>query len=130
ISLNDAHVGASTTSGWITNGPTNSDIQALVSNGLIPLSQNTGARWTWQAENGFKASDVMTVNDAVGKTFIIPLFKPYQTLPYQAGEGQGSNYYYDIVALAGVKIVQPTDSNRQVVVQPVPITDPTMILNP
>jgi hypothetical protein len=26
--------------------------------------------------------------------------------------------------------MQPADSNRQIVVQPAPITDPTMILNP
>jgi hypothetical protein len=130
ISLNDAHVGASTLNSWITNGPTNNDIQALVVNGLIPLSGNVTPQWSWDAENGFKSSDVQTVNVNVGNTYVIPLFRPFSSSPYQPAVGQGSNFYYDIVAFVGVKLVQPADANRQVVVMPVPITDPTMILLP
>jgi hypothetical protein len=32
-------------------------------------------------------------------------------------------------SFVGVTIIQPSDSNKQVVVQPAPITDPTMVLN-
>jgi Flp pilus assembly protein TadG len=131
ISLNDSHVGASTLSGWITNGPANTDIQALVTNGLIPLSSHPANTWDWQGDTGFKASDVMTVNANVGNTYIIPLFTPYTAAPsYSAGSGNGSHYYYDIVAFVGVTIMQPSDTNKQVVVQPAPITDPNMILDP
>ena len=128
ISLNDAHVGASTLNSWITSGPTNNDVQALIDNHLIPLSSHNATQWTWNSENGFKSSDVQTVNNYIGNTYVIPLFTPYSTSPYQAGSGQGSNYNYDVIKFVGIKLMQPTDSNRQVVVEPVPINDPTMIL--
>ena len=131
ISLNDSHVGANTMRSWITDGPSNSDIQALVDNKLIPLSSHNAKSWDWQGDTGFKASDVMTINNYIGKTYIIPLFTPYNSDPanYSAGTGQGANYFYNVVSFVGVTIMQPSDRNRQVVVQPAPITDPTMVLN-
>src|SRR5207248_288072 len=97
ISLNDNHVGASTLNSWITNGPTNNDIQALIDNHLIPISSHDATQWSWDSENGFKSSDVQTVNTNVGKTYTIPLFTPYSTSPYRPASGQGSNYFYNVV---------------------------------
>jgi Flp pilus assembly protein TadG len=131
ISLNDSHVGNNVMRDWINNGPSNSDIQALLDNNLIPLSKHNSQNWDWNGENGFKASSVMTVNANIGKTYVIPLFTPYSPDPsYSAGTGNGSHYFYNVVQFVGVTIMQPADSNRQIVVQPAPITDPTMILNP
>lgn len=132
ISLNDSHVGNSTLRSWIINGPANSDIQALVNNNLIPLSSHNANNWDWQGENGFKASSVSDMNSLVGKTFMMPLFKPFNSNSnnYEAGDGNGSNYYYNVVAFVGVKIMPVDDTNREVVVTPYPITDPNAILNP
>src|SRR5205823_2826624 len=95
------------------------------------LSAHNANTWDWNGENGFKASSVSDVNASIGKTFVIPLFKPYNSSSsdYQAGNGNGSNYNYNVVRFVGIKIMQPPSTNREVVVQPVPITDPTMILN-
>ena len=38
LSLDDSHTGASTTTGWINNGVSASDVQALTNNGVIPLA--------------------------------------------------------------------------------------------
>jgi hypothetical protein len=128
ISLNDSHVGANTLSNWINSGPSNSDISALSANGLIPVSASNN-QWNWRGDTGFKASDVMAMNNQVGKTFIIPLFKPYNSSPtnYAAGTGQGANYFYNVVAFVGITIMPAPNSNRQVIVQPAPITTTTSI---
>jgi Flp pilus assembly protein TadG len=130
LSLNDTHVGASTLNSWISSGAAPSDVQNLISADLIPLSKHSSA-WDWQGENGFKASDVSAVNAQVGKTFILPLFTPYDSSSsnYSAGNGQGSKYYYNIVQFVGITVMTSPDSNHQVWVQPAPITDAHMILN-
>jgi hypothetical protein len=123
ISLNDSHVGASTERGWVDNGLSPSDLAALQNAGLLPLSQHNPNLWDWQGDTGFKASLVMDINQYSidrypNKTFIIPLFKPYSPEPnYQAGVGQGANYFYNVVGFAGIKIM-PGGGNRQVLVQP------------
>lgn len=130
ISLNDSHVGASTMRDWINSGASQSDLQTLVTNKLIPLSAHNANSWDWNGENGFKASNVMDVNNHIGQTYIIPLFTPKDSgSNYQAGVGNGSNYNYNVVQFVGIKIVQPDSTNRQIVVQPVAITDPTILLN-
>jgi hypothetical protein len=131
LSLDDSHVGNSTEIGWVDNGMASSDLSALQSADLIPLSSHASA-WDWQGNTGFKASLVMEVNSYdcqtyPTKTFILPLFTPYalDTAPggYQAGTGQGANYFYNIVQFVGIKIM-PGGGNRQVVVQPAAVANP------
>lgn len=126
LSLNDSHIGASTMSSWINNGVPAADIQALINNKLIPISAHDPAAWDWNGENGFKGSNVMDVNQQVGKTFILPLFKPKSEAPYEAGTGQASNYNYNIVQFVGVKIMQSPDINRTIMIQPAAVSDPNM----
>lgn len=130
LSLNDSHVGASTISSWIHDGVPPSDIQTLTNNKLIPLSAHNPALWDWQGDTGFKATNAMDLNSHVGETFMFPLFKPSVNTSsnYQAGVGQGANYFYNIVAFVGVKIMPTSQTNRQVWVQPVPISDPNLLL--
>jgi hypothetical protein len=129
LSLNDSHVGASTMANWIHNGVPSADIQALINNNLVPISAHSPTAWDWNGENGFKASNVMDVNQHAGKTFILPLFTPASTSPYEAGAGNGSHYNYNIVQFVGVKIMQSNDINRTIIIQPAAITDPNMIFN-
>jgi Flp pilus assembly protein TadG len=132
LSLDDSHVGASTINAWISNGVAPSDISSLLSANLVPLSSHPANTWDWQGDTGFKASDVSAINNQVGNTYILPLFTPYDSSSnnYSAGTGKGSHYYYDIVQFVAVTIVTSPSSNRQVWVQPAPITDPNMILDP
>ena len=137
LSLSNSHVGESTESGWVQNGASPSDIQALISANLIPLANHPANTWDWQGDTGFKASLVMTINNYVGQTFMLPLFTPVNAgtaannySDYQAGTGNGSHYYYDIVQFVAVTIQQPSSSNRQVVVQPAAMIEPNAILNP
>ena len=88
--------------------------------------------WDWQGDTGFKASDVMAINAQVGNTYVLPLFTPYDSSSnkYSAGTGKGANYYYNIVQFVGITIMTSPSKNQQVWVQPAPITDPNMILDP
>jgi len=129
ISLNDSHVGASTISGWIHEGVSPADIQALTTSKLIPLSGHNPALWDWQGDTGFKASNVMDLNSYVGKTFIMPLFTPLAPAPaYTAGAGKGSNYFYNVVQFVGVTVMPPKASNRDVWIQPALVSDPNAVL--
>ena len=151
LGLDDNHVGASTISGWISNGFTQSDLATLLSNSgagqtpLIPLSAHNinilpsastdgQGSWNWVGDTGLKTSDVHTLNNYVGQTYLMPLFKPYDngtgvaatyngnadngTNGYEAGNGNGSHYYYNIVQFVSVKIVSTSGAN--VIVQPSP----------
>jgi Flp pilus assembly protein TadG len=120
LSLDNSHTGASDVANWITNGVSSSDIQALQDANLIPLPNHNANNWDWIGNTGFRASNVMTMNDMVGKTFWLPLFKPYNSSKnnYQAANGTGSNTYYNIVAFVPVKIMPVSDGNSQIVVQP------------
>jgi Flp pilus assembly protein TadG len=121
LSLNDTHVGASTEIGWVNNGMSSTDLQGLTSNNLLPLSGHDSTKWDWIGDTGMKQSLVSAINAKAGKSYLIPLFTPYNPgVPdpstYSAGTGQGKNYFYNIVAFASVTIV-PAD-NGTVVVQP------------
>ena len=130
LSLNDQHAGASTVRNWVENGATPADIQALHNSNLIPLSAHNPQLWDWLGDTGFKSSVVQDVNSFVGKTFVLPLFTPKGTAPYDAGEGNGSHYSYNIVQFVGVKIVQSPDANREVWLQPAAVSDQNMIFLP
>ena len=135
LSLNDSHNGSSEIRGWIQNGIAQADVNDLTSSGLIPLSSHNANSWDWNGNPGFRSSVVQEVNDRSGQTFILPLFKAYNssTDDYQAGTGNGSHYDYNIVRFVGVKIVSDPSDNRQVVIQPAAVTDSDMIfssLNP
>ena len=64
---------------------------ALQSAGLIPVSSHDSTKWDWQGDTGFKASNVMDLNNQTGKTYWLPLFNPSNSDPnnYSAGTGQG-----------------------------------------
>lgn len=133
ISLDDSHAGASEMRAWVDDGMSSADVQALINGSLIPLSNGVDA-WDWRGDTGFKSSLVQDVNDRVGQTFIIPLFKPYNNgnnytddNSYQAGNGQGSNYDYNIVEFVGLKIMTPNDYNREILIQPAAVIDPNAV---
>jgi len=127
LSLNDSHVGESTEAGWVTNGISSSDLNALTSNNLIPLSAHDPTKWDWQGDTGMKSSLVSTINSCVGQTFILPLFNPYSPAPsYSAGTGNGSHYYYQIVQFVPVKIMP--SSSGGVTVEPTALLEPNATL--
>lgn len=152
LSLNDSHVGASTMADWIHNGMRASDISALEANGHLPLSQRDMTKWDWNGVNGFKAANVMDINEYVGQEFILPLFKAFSypddsgssnssggngkgngnnnnssSSVYQAGVGQGSKYDYNIVRFVGIRVAEPDRRNRDVILQPAPFVDTSVI---
>jgi Flp pilus assembly protein TadG len=131
ISLNDTHVGASTMESWIDYGMRPADVQTLLDNKLLPVSISSTPAWEWTGETGFKSSNVQDVNGQIGKTYLLPLFRPYDANPatYQPGMGVGSNFNYDIIAFVGIKIMQPQDATRQVYVQPAAYVDPNAVLD-
>ena len=130
LSLNDSHVGSSTLADWIHNGVPSADIQALKNNGLIPLESHNANLWDWRGDTGFKASNCMDINQHVGKTYILPLFKPFDnsTNSYDAGTGNGSHYDYNIVRFVAIKILTSPKTNKEVWIQPVLSTDPNVVL--
>jgi hypothetical protein len=132
LSLDDSHVGDSTEKSWVDNGMAPSDTKAILAANLLPLSNHPANTWDWIGDTGLKASLIMDINNYVGKSFMLPLFQPYNasTSNYQAGVGQGANYFYDIVQFVGVTIVQPSDTNKQVMVQPAAVMDPNAIFLP
>jgi Flp pilus assembly protein TadG len=128
ISLNGSHAGQSTESGWVTNGLSQTDLNGLFSNNLLPLSQRVND-WNWVGDTGMKQSLVSTVESMAGTTFLMPLFTPYnagvpQASNYSAGTGNGSHYYYNPVQWVGVTIVP---SNNGVMVQPGAYLDPNIM---
>jgi Flp pilus assembly protein TadG len=125
LSLDDNHVGVPVEDLWVMNGVSSSDLSALVSANLLPLSAHDSTKWDWQGDTGMKSSLVMFINNYAGSTFYIPLYKPYSTSPYSAGVGQGSNYFYQIVTFVGIKIM-PSDSHT-VIVEPTGVIDPNAI---
>jgi Flp pilus assembly protein TadG len=118
LSLDDSHIGADTEKGWVDNGMSPSDTKALLAANLIPLSGHPANTWDWLGDTGLKGSLIMDINNHVGQTYMLPLFQPVSTGPYQPGVNVGSHYAFDIVQFVGVTIVQPSDTNKQVVIQP------------
>jgi hypothetical protein len=130
LSLDDSHIGDSVEKSWIDNGLAPSDLASLQAANLIPLSNHSATSWDWIGDTGFKSALVQDINTYLGKTFIIPLFTPYNSSDanYQAGDGQGKGYYYNIVQFVGITIVAG-DVNRQVMIQPAAITNPSFVLS-
>lgn len=125
LSLDDSHNGTSEIRSWIQNGLTNNDVTNLTNNGLIPLSSHNANSWDWNGDNGFRSSVVSDINTLTGNTYILPLYKAYNSssTEYQSGNGQGSNFNYNIVRFVGVKIVSDPTDNRKVTVQPAAVSD-------
>ncbi len=131
LGLDDSHVGTSTLNGWINNGFTQSDVQTLLSNSsgdetpLVPLSSHNAnilpqnstdgmGSWNWQGDTGMKTDVLHTLADYTGQTFLLPLFQPLNSSSsnYEAGNGNGSHYYYNIVQFVSVKIVTSNNGNK------------------
>jgi hypothetical protein len=142
LSLDQGNDGASTISGWINNGVSGADLQNEISAGLLPLSVHntqpaptyTNAAPDWKGNPGLKDSTIKAVGDNIGQTYLLPLFKPVNSgatdpTTYQAGSGQGSNYYYTIVGFVGVKIVSvdSTGNPKSIYVQPSALIDPNAL---
>jgi Flp pilus assembly protein TadG len=134
LSLDGSNAGSSTISGWVDNGLSQGDLQGLQNAGgqtvLIPLSQHNAniqpgnstdgmGSWNWVGDPGMKTSVLHTIANHVGETYLLPLFKPLDPTDgasYQAGNGGGSHYYYNIVEFVSVKIISA--DNNSLVVQP------------
>jgi Flp pilus assembly protein TadG len=159
LSLDDNHTGSNDVKNWITNGMSSSDVSALVTANLIPLSSHPANTWNWSGNTGMQSDTVMKANNYTGDSFVLPLFQAYNSgsasansvqanasanpndqggngngngggsssSTYQAGTGNGSNYYYDIVQFVTVKIMPVSDTNKQVVVQPVGMLDASFV---
>lgn len=148
LSLNDSSNSASDIGTWITNGLSQSDVNNLQSENLIPLQQPNPGLWNWKGAVGFKASDL---NDLpVGQTFMLAVFEPvvgepgsdyeaatgttYQSTDKSAGtatvgtSGVGSNAYYNIVTFVGVQITQ-VDKSQDAMIQPAAVMDPAAMFD-
>ncbi len=132
LSLNSSNVGTSTQIDWLNNGVPSSDISALNSAGFLPLSPHTDPYW--QGSTGFASSLVQATNDdsIIGQTYWLPLFEPVTqgVGNYQAGTGSGNYYNYNIVAFVPVTVMQPTNKNKQVVLQPAVLSDGFAVFDP
>jgi hypothetical protein len=129
LSLDGSHAGESYSSGWVTNGLSQSDMNGLVANNLIPLTSRAND-WNWVGNTGMKNSLVSTIESYAGSTFLMPLFQPYNNgtpnaSNYTAGTGQGSNYYFNPVAWVGVTVVPAPHGT--VWVQPGAYLDPNVV---
>jgi Flp pilus assembly protein TadG len=121
LSLDQGNDGASTISGWISNGVSSSDLQNEYNANLLPLSKHASNTWDWKGNPGLKTSDIHTLEGEIGQSYLLPLFKPVDNgVPdpstYAAGTGNGSHYYYDIVQFVAITITYV--DNKGVHVQP------------
>ncbi len=82
LSLDDSHVGESTEASWVNSGMRATDLAALQSAKLLPLSQHDTTKWDWQGDTGMKASLVMTINNYTNKIFALPLFQAYSSVSH------------------------------------------------
>jgi hypothetical protein len=132
LSLDQGNNGASTISAWIDNGTPTSALQYDVNAGLLPLSShNPNSPPDWKGNPGLKTSTIHTTANHVGGIYFLPLFKPVNDgssnpANYQAGTGQGANYYYTIVQFVAVKITYV--DNSTIKVQPVAMVVPASLL--
>jgi Flp pilus assembly protein TadG len=130
LSLDQGNDGASRISGWIDHGASASDISILTNAGLIPLSSHNPSKWDWEGNPGLKASDVHALAGHQGDTYLMALFTPASpAIPsppgYSAGQGNGGNYYYNVVAFVPITISYV--DNKTVSVQPGEVIDPNAI---
>jgi Flp pilus assembly protein TadG len=132
LSLDQSNNGASTISAWISYGVSTTDMQQNINAGLLPLSShNPNSAPDWKGNPGLKTSTIHTAGDNVGQTYLLPLFKPVNDgssdpSAYQAGTGQGSQFYYTIVAFVAIKISYA--DNNSIVVQPLAAVDANALL--
>src|SRR5205823_8708582 len=103
---------------------------------LAPASTNANGpvgAWNWTGQSGFIASNASEINRYPG-VYLLPLFRaiddgqglgtsqtasPFSTNNYQAGIGQGSNYYYNIVDFVAIQLMSTNgQTNRNVYVEP------------
>ena len=79
-----------------------------------------------------KQSLVSAIENQAGVTFLLPLFQAYNSSPsnYQAGTGQGANYYYDIVQFVGVTILPVPNGQNGVWVQPAAMLNTSFVFAP
>jgi hypothetical protein len=144
LSLDQSNDGSSTIRDWINNGVSGTDLQNEVSAGLLPLSVHnplpppdyTTLAPDWKGNPGLKDSTIKAVGDNINQLYLLPLFKPVDPgVPdpstYQAGSGQGSNYYYTIVQFVAVQItsVNSQGNNKAISVQPTSLIDPNLVIS-
>jgi hypothetical protein len=122
---------------WIDNGQTPNDINYLVNNGLVPVSETTPKNW--KVGPGLSSTLVNNFNAQMGVANLIPLFIPTSAPAgwqgqsigsYVAASGTGSNATYAIVGFVGVTISQAdaNGSNMNISIQPMAVVDPTAII--
>lgn len=114
---------------WILNGPSASDLQTLINEGLFPVSQS--APQPWKGSPGLRTTLSSYFAQIIGKPRLLPLFQPASSNPYQAASGSGSNTTYAIVGFAGVKVTAVSGSgvNLNISVQPCDVIDPTAVFD-
>lgn len=117
-------------SNWILNGPSSSDIQYLLDNGELPVSQSSPK--AWKGSPGLRNTLKSDFSSIIGQPRLLPLFKPASTSPYQAASGVGSNASYQIVGFVGVTVTEVTGngSNLNISVKPCDVLDPAAIYDP
>jgi Flp pilus assembly protein TadG len=125
---------------WIDTGETPNDINWLVSNGMLPVSQ--GSPKNWKVGPGLKSTLQPNFYSQLGVPNLIPLFMPETISPtqqasgwqgvstgpsYVAANGTGQNATYAVVGFAGVTITQAdgNGSNMDISIQPYANVDPT-----
>ncbi len=116
-------------SNWVLNGPSDSDLQALVNAGSFPVS--TTSPKPWKGSPGLKSSllpDFIAIKE---QPRLLPIFRPATTSPYQAASGNGSNTTYSIVGFVGVKVTVAAGhgTNMTICVQPCDVIDPTAVFD-
>jgi hypothetical protein len=135
LSLDGHHAGAAEIKGWIRETIGQAEITSLQDLNLLPLSRHDSNEWDWMGNPGLKTSTIYELEPFEGEDFILPLFKAYKPhddpRSYEAGRGEGSHYYYQIVRFVGVKMVQAHD--QKVIIRPTGVVvDPglTLFLSP
>ncbi len=118
---------------WIDNGDTPNDINYLLSNSLLPVSQSSPE--PWKVGPGLTNTLITNFQSQIGVPNLIPLFQPVSPPPaYVAASNTGQNATYAIVGFVGVTITEANGSGNAgltVSIQPMAINDPTaVILNP
>jgi Putative Tad-like Flp pilus-assembly len=129
VSLNGRHSGSRHESAWVAHGISSADVTGLTGAHLIPLSSQDSSQWNWIGDAGIKSSLIYSIDNYVGRQFMLPLFNPYnsgvpQADDYAAGLYQGSYYRYQIVQFVGITVVP--GGNQNVTVQPCALINPNV----
>ena len=97
---------------------------------VLPASSTDGsASWNWSGNPGLKTSDVHTLSNYVGDTYLLPLFEPLTNTAttYTPGNGQGSNYFFNILQFVSVQIVS-TDNSIVIIKPSVTVLNPDTVV--